>query len=245
VPRPDIVPFIIRLHKRGNERQGYVQELMSNGKRKPLVPVGGDYQAINRGSPFSTYDPYIDFYSGDVAVYYRGYEFPFWIDHLYYRDFKLYGPDHVLNPGYAASKKDITVHSQFADELAEPSGDFGLVQMNDLPQVFSGREYGILYVNLEPVGERITSVHIDLDLANDYRVEVSEIDLAGQAPNPPNPNYRDRYRYATFFRTVARAAGSPQDGSPRLLSAHSHASPVSLLSISSSGSGGGAGGRGS
>lgn len=212
VPRPDIVPFIIRLHKRGNERQSYVQELMSNGKRKPLVPVGGDYQAINRGSPFSTYDPYIDFYSGDVAVYYRGYEFPFWIDHLYYRDFKLYGPDHVLNPGYAASKKDITVHSQFADELAEPSGDFGLVQMNDLPQVFSGREYGILYVNLEPVGERITSVHIDLDLANDYRVEVSEIDLAGQAPNPPNPNYRDRYRYATFFRTVARAAGSPQDG---------------------------------
>jgi hypothetical protein len=56
---------------------------------------------------------------------------------------------------------------------------------------------------------------VDLTLSNDYRVEVSEIDMAGQAPNPPKPNYRDRYRYATFFRTVARASGNPQDGKPK------------------------------
>jgi len=217
VPRPDIQPFIIRLHRWRDERQSYVQGLMSSGKRKPLSAPGGDYQAINRGSPFSTYDPYIDFYSGDVAIYYRGYDFPFWIDHLYYRDFKLYGPDHLLNPGHPKSEKDVTVHTEFAHEQAGPSGDFELIQMGDLPQTFDGEEYGMLYVNLEPIGEYITSVHVDLTLANDYRVEVSEMDLAGQAPEPARPNYRDRYRYATFFRTVARASGNPQNDAPKMV----------------------------
>lgn len=153
VLRPEIEPFIIRQHKWGEERQTYVQELLKSGERKPLYPVGGDYQTINRGSPINSYDPYIDFYSGDMDVYYRGYEFPWWIDHLYYRDFKLYGPDHVLNPGHAAAEKDITVHDQFAHELAEPSGDLGFAPMSKGAQEFTGREYGILYVDLEPLGE--------------------------------------------------------------------------------------------
>lgn len=210
----DTQPFIVRLHKWGDERQTYVQGLLSTGERKPLYPRGGNYQVVNRGSMYNTYDPYIDYYSGDVDIYYRGYDFPFWIDHIYYRDFKLYGSDHLYNPGHPKTKKDITVHTEFAHELAEPSGDFKLILMDDLPQQFDGREYGILYVNLELIGRNTTirSVHVDLTLANDYRVEFSEIDLANSKPNP-----RDRYRYATFFRTVAKAPGNPKDGRTRVV----------------------------
>lgn len=209
---PELQPFIVREHKRGDERQSYVSGLLNSGERKPLPPLANDYQAINRGSAFNTYDPYINWAAFDVDVYYRGYEFPFWIDHLYYRDYNLYGSEHVINPGHADTEKDITVHQEFAHELEEENGDFGFATMVDLPQVFDGEDYGILYIDIEPLQEEIQSVDVDLILAGDYQVELSEIDIAGVSPNPPNANYRDRYRYATFFRTVARAEGSPGDG---------------------------------
>jgi len=210
--RPDLEPFIVRQRQRGDERQSYIAGLLRSGERKPLPPLANDYQAINRGSPYSSYDPYINFASFDVDVYYRGYEIPFWIDHLYYRDYKLHGPDYVTNPGHAATDKDIVVHEEYADELAEASGDFGFATIDDLPQAFDGEWYGILYVDLEPVREYIQSVHVDLVLEKDYRVDLSEIDIAGVSPNPPKANYRDKYRYASFFRTVARADGNPRGG---------------------------------
>ena len=52
----------------------------------------------------------------------------------------------------------------------------------------------MLYVDLEPLGEYIESVEVDLSLANDYHVELSEIDISGTAPNAARSNYRDRYR---------------------------------------------------
>jgi len=210
--RPELEPFIVRQHKRGDERQSYVTGLLSSGDRKPLPPLANDYQAINRGSPYNTYDPYINFAAFDVDVYYRGYEFPFWIDHMFYRDYARYGSEYVINPDHPDTEKDITVHGEFAHELVTVSGDFGFAAMDDLPQTFDGEEYGILYVDLEPLQEEIQSVDIDLALANDYRIDLSEVDMAGVSPNPPNSNYRDRYRYATFFRTVERAEGNPQDG---------------------------------
>ena len=209
--RPDLVPFIVRLRKRGDERQTYMAGLLSSGDRKPLPPLENDYQVINRRSG-NTYDPYIDYAAFDTKVYHRGLEFPFWIDHLFYRDFKFFGPDHITNAGHDATQKDVVVHQEFAHELVEASGDFGFSTMADLPLAFDGEEYGILYLDLEPVAAYIQSVEVELDLANDYRVDLSEIPLAGQAPNPPNPNYRDRYRYASYFQTVARAEGSPQNG---------------------------------
>ena len=216
--RPELEPFIVRLFKRGDERQPYVQDLLRNGERKALPPVPNDYQSVNRGATYSTYDPYIGYAGFDADLYYRGYEFPFWIDHLYYRDFKLFGPEHELNPERSAAAEPITVHGEFAHELAErselnPEGQFlGLHTRGDLPQKFDGREYGILYVDLEPFREPIHSVQVDLILANDYRIEVSEIDQAGTDLNPPGANYNERYRYATFFRPVARAKGNPQNG---------------------------------
>ncbi|MEW6751394.1 MAG: hypothetical protein AB1505_10505 [Candidatus Latescibacterota bacterium] len=218
--RPELEPFIVRLHHAGDARQSYVAGLLSSGGRKPLPPLANDYQAINRGSAYNTYDPYINYAAFDVDVYYRGYEFPFWIDHLFYRDYKLYGADHVINAGHPETEKDITVHQEFADELVEASGDFGFATLADLPQAFDREEYGILYVDLGPLQEEIQSVSVDLTLANDYRVEESEIDMAGVSPNPPNANYRDRYRYASFFRTAARAAGNPKDGTPRRVRVH-------------------------
>ena len=216
--RPELEPFIVRLFKRGEQRQPYVQNLLSSGERKPLPAVPNDYQSINRGSVFSSYDPYIGYAGFDPDLYYRGYEFPFWIDHLYYRDFKLFGPDHVINADQEETEDPITVHGEFAHEQAErsdlnPDGQFlGLHTRRDLPQAFDGREYGILYIDLEPFGEPIRSVRVDLTLANDYHIEVAEIDQAGTDLNPPGVNYKERYRYATFFRTVARAKGNPQDG---------------------------------
>ncbi len=212
--RPELEPFVVHLHKRGDERQIYVQELIASGNREgerkdlPVRPADNDYQTVNRGGQQNTYDPYINYLSSDVDLFYRGYEFPFWIDHLYYRDFKLFGPDHVVDP-----ENEKTVHSEFAHELVEPSGDFlGLYTMADLPQAFDGKDYGILYVDLESVQQWIASVEIELTLANDYRVEVSEIPMARSTLFPPDLNYRDRYRYAPFFRTVARAQDNPQDG---------------------------------
>ena len=89
VLRPDVEPFIVRLNKRGDDRQSYIAGRLRSGDRKPLPPLANDYQSINRGSSYNTYDPYINYAAFDVDVYYRGYEFPFWIDHLYYRDYKL------------------------------------------------------------------------------------------------------------------------------------------------------------
>ncbi|MDE2737497.1 MAG: hypothetical protein OXI72_24105 [Gemmatimonadota bacterium] len=217
IHRPEADPFVIRLRARGAERQSYMAGLLRSGDRRPLPELDNDYQAINRGAVWNTYDPYINYASFDTDVFYRGYEFPFWIDHLFFRDFKLYGADHVLN-----ADDEISVNSEFAHELSEfdpttnPEGQFlGLHTLADLPQTFDGEEYGILYVDLEPFQEQITSVNIELALANDYHVEVSEIDLSGEAGDTPNPNYRDRYNYATFFRTVAATPGNPQDGRVR------------------------------
>jgi len=217
VLRPDVEPFIVRLDKRGDDRQSYIAGRLRSGDRKPLPPLANDYQSINRGSSYNTYDPYINYAAFDVDVYYRGYEFPFWIDHLYYRDYKLYGPEHVINQGRVDSEGEspIVVDEEFAHELVEESGAFGFATRADLPQAFDGEEYAMLYVDLEPLGEYIESVEVDLSLANDYHVELSEIDISGTAPNPTRSNYRDRYRYASYFRTVARAEGNPQDGVPR------------------------------
>ena len=217
--QPELEPFIVRLDTRGAERQPYAQDLLRSGERKPLPRTGNDYQSINRGAIASTYDPYINYAAFDADVYYRGYEFPFWIGHLYYRDFKLFGPDYAIN----ADREDedpITVHQEFAHEAAErsaenPDGQFlGLHTRADLPQAFDGEEYGILYVDLEPFGEWIESVDVDLFLSGDYRVELSEIDIGGIQPNAPESNYRDKYRYASFFRTVARADGTPSPQEP-------------------------------
>ena len=208
--RPDLEPFIVRLRKRGDERQSYVAGMLSSGERKPLPPLENDYQVINRRSG-NTFDPGGAYAAFDAKLYHRGFEFPFWVDHLFYRDFKLFGADYVTNTGHDETQKDVVVHEEFAHELAEASGDFGFLTLADLPQAFDGEDYGILYLDLEPVAAYIQSVEVELALADDYRVEMSEIPLAGQAPNPPNPNYRDRYRYASYFQTVARAEGSPQN----------------------------------
>ncbi len=219
VVRPEVEPFIVRLSKRGDERQSYITGRLRSGERKPLPPLANDYQSINRGSSYNTYDPYINYAAFDVDVYYRGYEFPFWIDHLYYRDYKLYGPEHVINQSRVENEGEapVVVDEEFAHELVEESGDFGFATAADLPQAFDGEEYAMLYVDLEPLGEFIESVEVDLSLANDYHVELSEIDISGTAPNPTRSNYRERYRYATYFRTVARAEGNPQDGTPKLV----------------------------
>ncbi len=212
-PRPELEPFVVHLHKRGDERQIYVAPLLNSGERfgLPPRPEANNYQTVNAGGLFSTYEAYINTARIDPQVFYRGYEFPFFIDHLLYRDFKLHGPDYVVD-----AENDRTVHTEFAHELAEPSGDFlGLYTMTDLPQAFDGETYGVLYVDLESLRQFITSVEIELTLANDYRVEMSQIPMARSTERPPVDNHSQRYRYASFFRTVARAGGNPQDGVPR------------------------------
>ena len=200
--RPEANPFLIRLDKRGTDRTTYVAGLLGEGtadvRRRPLET---DYALVNKGAVFNSYAVYINYAAFDSETYYRGYEFPFFIDHIYYRDYALFGSDHEYEDG-------VTVHNQFADELAVSAGDFGLVTMADLPQAFDGEEYAMLYVDLEPFEEQINSVNIDLELSKDYHVEVSELDLAGKPGDPARVNPRERYNYATFFRTVAVAAGN-------------------------------------
>ena len=177
---------------------GLLDEGKDNERRRPLEP---DYQTINKGAVFNSFAVYINYAAFDTDAYYRGYEHPYFIDHLYYRDFARYGPDHQYEEG-------VTVHNQFAHELAEPDGAFALITEADLPQAFDGEEYAILYVDLEPFQEQINSVDIDLELSRDYHVEVSEIDLAGKPDDLFFQNPRDRYNYASFFRTVASAPGN-------------------------------------
>ncbi|MEE2657866.1 MAG: hypothetical protein VX733_05125 [Candidatus Latescibacterota bacterium] len=200
--RPDAEPFIIRLNQRGNDRNTYVAGLLGEGtddeRRRPLE---SDYQTVNKGAVFNSYSVYINYAAFDTDTYYRGYEHPYFIDHLYYRDLALMGPDHEYEDG-------ITVHNQFAHELVEPSGEMVLHTEADLPQAFDGDEYGMLYVDLEPFQEQINSVEVELELSRDYHVEVSEIDLAGKPDDSFSDNPRDRYNYATFFRTVAATPGN-------------------------------------
>lgn len=221
--RPELEPFIVRLSHRGDERQSYVAGLLRSGERKPLPALANNYQRINRRSG-NTYDPYITYAGFDAELYYRGMEFPFWIDHLYYRDLVLHGPNHVVNQGHDGSQLDVIVHEEFAHDLALASGDFGFATRSELPQAYNGNEYGILYVDLEPLDEYIQSVEVRLAVANDYHIELSEIDMSGRSPQPPEPNYRDRYRHASFFRTVARASGNPQSSPIRTVRVRSGAS---------------------
>jgi len=209
VERPEIEPFVVLQQKRGDDRQSYIAGLLRNGDRRPLPPLANDYQSLNRGGSYNTYDGYINYALFDVDVYYRGYEFPFWIDHLYYRDYKVNGPDYVINPDHDEGEKDIIVGEEFAYEAVEATGDFDFAGMGDLPQPLDGDTYGILYIDLEDVGETIQTVHVDLGLSGDYRVELSELDLAGSTNTGIRDNYRDKYRYASYFRTVARAEGNP------------------------------------
>ena len=219
--RTDLDPFIVRQHKRGADRQSYIAGLLRSGDRRPLPPLANDYQTLNRGGSFNTYDPYINYASFDVDVYYRGYDFPFWIDHLFYRDYVTHGADHIVNEGHDELETDIIVNEEFAHEMVEASGDFGFASMVDLPQSFDGEEYGILYVDLESVGESIQSVEVELAIANDYRVELSEMDMAGNLNTGVRSNYRDKYRYGTYFRTVARADGNPTDGNVKTVRVNS------------------------
>ena len=219
--RTDLDPFFVRQHKRGDQRQSYIAGLLRSGDRKPLPPLANDYQTLNRGGSYNTYDPYINYASFDADVYYRGYDFPFWIDHLFYRDYVANGADYLINEGHDELETDIILNEEFAHELLEESRDFGFASMADLPQAFDGEEYGILYVDLEPVGESIQSVEVELAIANDYRVELSEMDMAGNVNTGVRSNYRDKYRYATYFRTVARADGNPQDGNVKVVRVNS------------------------
>ncbi len=218
-----IEPFIIRLDKRFDERQPYAQGLLRSGERKPLPPMANDYQSINRGALASTYDPYINWAAFDARLYYRGYEFPFWISHLYYRDFALYGQDYVINTD-RPDEDPIIVHEEFAHELAQrtednPDGQFIALHTvseppagssaTTLPQAFDGYEYGIIYVDIEPYAEWIESVNVDVWVSGDYHLELSELDIGGTQPNLPESDYKEKYRYASFFRTVARAEGNP------------------------------------
>jgi len=206
---PELEPFVVRLQRR-DHRQVYMAQLKNDGSRFALT-TRDDYVGVNKGQSSSGYELYINNTGLDPAVWYRGYEFPRFIDHHYYRDFKLFGPDHVVD-----EESGVTVHDAFADEVAESSGDFlGLSTMADLPQAFDGETYGVLYVNLESVQEYITSVEIELTLANDYQVEMSEIPMSGSPDFTPPADYARRYRYASFYRTVARAKGNPQDGVPK------------------------------
>ncbi len=206
---PELEPFVVHLTKRRDERQVYVAPLRNDGTRFAL-PNSNNYAFENRGAPNTGYNLYININPVDPALWYRGYEFPFFIDHLFYRDFKLNDENHVIDD------EDTTVRDVFAYDQAESSGDFvGLSTMADLPQAFDGETYGIVYVDLESIEEFITSVEIDLTLANDYRVEMSQIPMAGSTDTPPGTNPAERYRYASFFRTVARADGNPQDGTPK------------------------------
>ena len=206
---PEFEPFIVHLNKRRDERQVYMAPLRNDGTRFAL-PTLRNYAFENRGAPNSGYNLYININPVDPAIWYRGYEFPFFIDHLFYRDFKLNDENHVVDD------EGTMVRDAFAYDQAEDSGDFvGLSTMADLPQAFDGETYGILYVDLESIQQSITSVDIELTLANDYRVEMSQIPMAGSTETPPGRNHAERYRYASFFRTVARADGNPQDGTPK------------------------------
>jgi hypothetical protein len=205
---PELEPFIVHLNKRRDERQVYMAPLKNDGTRFAL-PSLRNYALENRGAPNSGYNIYININPVDPELWYRGYEFPFFIDHLFYRDFKLNDENHVVDD------KGTTVRDKFAYDQAESSGDYlGLSTMADLPQAFDGETYGILYVDLESIQQSITSVEIELTLANDYRVEMSQIPISGSTETPPGRNHAERYRYASFFRTVARADGNPQDGTP-------------------------------
>ena len=67
--RPEVEPFIVRLNKRGDDRQSYMAGLLCSGDRKPLPPLANDYQSINRGSSYNTYDPYINYAAFDVLTF--------------------------------------------------------------------------------------------------------------------------------------------------------------------------------
>ena len=234
--RVDLDPFIVRQSKRGDERQSYVAGLLRSGERRPLPPLANDYQTLNRGGSYNTYDAYINYASFDADVYYRGYDFPYWIDHLFYRDYVTQGADHVINAGHDELETDIVVNEEFAHELVEASGDFAYTSMADLPQAFDGDEYGILYVDLEPVGESIQSVEVHLAMANDYRVELSEMDMAGSANTGVRSHYRDKYRYGTYFRTIDRADGNPQDGNVKIVKVKSGVpTGLNLYSVNANG----------
>jgi len=206
---PELEPFVVHLNKRRAERQVYMAPLKTDGTRFAL-PSSRNYALENRGAPNSGYNLYININPVDPEMWYRGYEFPFFIDHLFYRDFKLNDENYVVDDEGTAVK-DV-----FAYDQAESSGDFvGFSTMADLPQAFDGETYGILYIDLESIQQHITSVEVELALANDYRVEMSQLPMAGSTETPPGRNHSERYRYASFFRTVARADGNPQDGTPK------------------------------
>ena len=206
---PELEPFIVHLNKRRNDRQVYLAPLKNDGTRFAL-PASRNYAFENKGASNSGYELYININPVDPAMWYRGYEFPFFIDHLFYRDFKLNDENYVVDD------KGTTVKDAFAYDQAESSGDYvGFSTMADLPQAFDGETYGILYLDLESIQQSITSVEIELTLANDYRIEMSQIPMAGSTLAPPGRNHSERYRHASFFRTVARADGNPQDGTPK------------------------------
>ena len=209
---PELEPFVVHLNKRRDDRQVYMANLLRNGGRASL-PVLDNYVGVNEGEPYTGYDLYINTAGLDPALWYRSYEFPFFVDHLFYRDFKLNDENY---PSVIVRDDTTRVKDVFAYDQAESSGDFvGMSTMADLPQAFDGETYGILYVDLESIQQHITSVEIELTLANDYRVEMSQIPMAGSTTSPPSVDYAKRYRYSSFFRTVARADGNPQDGTPK------------------------------
>ena len=172
------------IYVNGKKRDDLVPFILK-GNRKDVTVVGrrnrvtGQFQR----SGYPVFIPYAG-WSGDL---YRDKEIPLFADYGYFRD-HLDGVDvsqnvdlDLLMSSYERMPKDRSVGV---------SGDDYLIYYFDL----SGEDY-------------VESVEFDAMVADDYRIEISEIDQTKKTKE-----YEQRYN-ASFFRTVLRADGNVQNGS--------------------------------
>lgn len=115
-------------------------------------------------------------------------EIPFYADYFYFKD-------HVEGEDVS---KNVNI-----DEM-----NVWLEQMDpSRPMRADGYDYIIYYYDLSQI-PLVESVSFDALVANDYKVEVSELHVRSQT----SAKYEDKYQ-ASFFQTVARCPGNVQDGS--------------------------------
>jgi len=169
-----------------------------NGQLRPdIIPgivsqnFGNDFTAVGRTTTQGEFrrDPYYDADIKRISDEYRGMEIPLYADYFYFKDY-------LKDPASSGVAQNVNLN--LLTQSLRP------VSPNQ-PQRADGEEYLMYYVELE--GEPyVRSIRVDFLIGNDYRVDLSSIDVVASE----EARYQRKYN-APFFETVARAPGNTQD----------------------------------
>ena len=182
--------FDMNIYVNGEQREDLVPFVVKKDKRERRTTVGRSNPMTGEFTP-SGYTSFMGYaWSGDL---YKFMDTPYYGDAFYLRDY-MSGDEKVQNN----VAKSTDLKRLLERYHAMPT---------DVPIATDGHDVLLYYFDLSDE-EYVKSVEFDAVVANDYKIEISEIDQVKGRVSKYDADYN-----ATYFRPVAYSKGNVQDGS--------------------------------